>query len=126
MCVPDCLLLVCALKNHFLQSSPSCMRLTTASLSPLMSCALKPNFRFLLCQATPPLNKVTKENGSHVVTWKFVEKKVQKLKLPAKATRKEKRGKTRFFKETVKEGRNQISCHRISEKVCQADQIYHA
>ena len=38
-----------------------------------------------------PLNKVTKENGSHVVTWKFVEKKVQKLKLPAKATRKEKR-----------------------------------
>ena len=103
------------------------MRLTTASLSPLMSCALKPNFRFLLCQATPPLNKVTKENGSHVVTWKFVgKKKVQKLKLPAKATRKEKRGKTRFFKETVKEGRNQISCHRISEKVCQADQIYHA
>ena len=38
-----------------------------------------------------PLNKVTKENGSHVVTWKFVEKKVQKLKLPAKATRKERR-----------------------------------
>ena len=44
-----------------------------------------------------PLNKVTKENGSHVVTWKFVEKKVQKLKLPAKATRKERSRRRRVF-----------------------------
>ena len=96
MCVPDCLLLVCALKNHFLQSSPSCMRLSTASLSPLMSCALKPNFRFLLCQATPPLNKVTKENGSHVVTWKFVEKKSSEAQITSKSNS-EGEKKTCFF-----------------------------
>ena len=105
MCVPDCLLLVCALKNHFLQSSPSCMRLTTASLSPLMSCALKPNFRFLLCQATPPLNKVTKENGSHVVTWKFVGKKSSEAQITSKSNSEGEEREDAFFQGDGKGGK---------------------
>ena len=70
-----------------------------------------------------PLNKVTKENGSHVVTWKFVEKKSSEAQITSKSNSEGE--KTCFFTEK-EEGRNQISCHRISEKVCQADQIYHA
>ena len=75
------------------------------SLSPLMSCALKPNFRFLLCQATPPLNKVTKENGSHVVTWKFVGKKSSEAQITSKSNSEGEEREDAFFQGDGKGGK---------------------